>query len=47
MGSAAKQPQRSIPGFVSIGIEYMLLGWDHLLFVAGILLLAANVRRGA
>jgi|GEM_PF-2420479 len=37
----------SVPGFVGIGVEHMLLGWDHLLFVAGILLLAANARRGA
>jgi hydrogenase/urease accessory protein HupE len=37
----------SIPGFVGIGIEHMLLGWDHLLFVAGIVLLAGSARRGA
>lgn len=37
----------SVPGFVSIGIEHMLLGWDHLLFVAGIVLLAGSPRRGA
>lgn len=37
----------SIPGFVGIGIEHMLLGWDHLLFVAGIVLLAGHVRRAA
>lgn len=37
----------SIPGFVSIGIEHMLLGWDHLLFVAGIVLLAVSARRAA
>jgi hydrogenase/urease accessory protein HupE len=35
----------SILGFVGIGIEHMLLGWDHLLFVAGIVLLAGNARR--
>lgn len=37
----------SIPGFVGIGIEHMLLGWDHLLFVVGIVLLAGSARRGA
>jgi len=37
----------SVPGFISIGIEHMLLGWDHLLFVAGIVLLAGAPRRGA
>jgi len=37
----------SVPGFISIGIEHMLLGWDHLLFVAGIVLLAGSPRRGA
>lgn len=37
----------SVFGFVGIGIEHMLLGWDHLLFVAGIVLLAGNVRRAA
>ena len=37
----------SIPGFVGIGIEHMLLGWDHLLFAAGIVLLTASARRGA
>ncbi|GEP33972.1 hypothetical protein NSZ01_17400 [Nocardioides szechwanensis] len=37
----------SVYGFVGIGIKHMLLGWDHLLFVAGIVLLAGNVRRAA
>jgi hydrogenase/urease accessory protein HupE len=37
----------SIAGFVGIGVEHMLLGWDHLLFVAGIVLLAGSARRGA
>lgn len=37
----------SVYGFTGIGIEHMLLGWDHLLFVAGIVLLAGNVRRAA
>lgn len=37
----------SVVGFVTIGIEHMILGWDHLLFVAGIVLLAGNPRQGA
>ncbi len=43
-GDAAKA---SVPGFIAIGVEHMLLGWDHLLFVAGIVLLADSPRRGA
>lgn len=37
----------SILGFIRLGIEHMLLGWDHLLFVAGVLLIAGNARRAA
>ncbi|MEN3615729.1 HupE/UreJ family protein [Plantactinospora sp. ZYX-F-223] len=37
----------SVPGFVWLGFTHMLLGWDHLLFVGGILLLAGQVRRAA
>lgn len=37
----------SAPGFIIIGAEHMLLGWDHILFVAGVVLLAGNLRRGA
>ncbi len=37
----------SVGGFVAIGIEHMVLGWDHLLFVAGVVLLAKGPRRGA
>lgn len=32
---------------ISIGIEHTLLGWDHLLLVAGNVLLAGSPRRGA
>jgi hydrogenase/urease accessory protein HupE len=38
---------RSVLGFVSLGVEHMLLGWDHLLFVAGCLLVAQDWRRAA
>jgi hypothetical protein len=37
----------SIMGFVPLGIEHMLLGWDHLLFIAGILLIAKTPRSAA
>lgn len=37
----------SVAGFVGIGVTHMLLGWDHLLFVAGIVLLAGSITRAA
>lgn len=33
--------------FIPLGIEHMLLGWDHLLFIAGIVLLAGELKRAA
>ncbi|MEV8438655.1 HupE/UreJ family protein [Actinosynnema sp. NPDC051121] len=33
--------------FIPLGIEHMLLGWDHLLFIAGVVLLAGELRRAA
>ncbi len=36
-----------IMGFVPLGIEHMLLGWDHLLFIAGALLVAREARAAA
>jgi len=38
---------RRIRDFVPIGIEHMLLGWDHLLFIAGVLLIADGWKRAA
>lgn len=38
---------KSILEFVPVGIEHMLLGWDHLLFVAGVVLIAAEARLAA
>ncbi|SHN26524.1 HupE/UreJ family protein [Cryptosporangium aurantiacum] len=35
----------SVASFLRAGFEHMLLGWDHLLFVAGVLILAGEVRR--
>jgi hydrogenase/urease accessory protein HupE len=37
----------TVAGFGWLGIEHMLLGWDHLLFVAGVALLSGSVRRAA
>jgi hydrogenase/urease accessory protein HupE len=38
---------RTILGFIPLGFEHMLLGWDHLLFVAGVLLIAKDWVRAA
>ncbi|MEU4778284.1 HupE/UreJ family protein [Micromonospora sp. NPDC023633] len=37
----------TVGGFVWLGTKHMLAGWDHLLFVGGILLLAGEMRRAA
>ena len=34
-------------GFIPLGFEHMLLGWDHLLFVAGVALIAGQIKRAA
>lgn len=36
---------KTVEGFIPLGIKHMLLGWDHLLFVAGVLVLARRPRR--
>lgn len=46
-GLGAEAANRSTLEFVPTGIEHMLLGWDHLLFVFGVILLAGKVRRAA
>ena len=38
---------KSVPEFVWLGVTHMLLGWDHLLFVAGVALIAGTVRQAA
>lgn len=43
-GSAADV---SMWGFVPLGIQHMLLGWDHLLFIGGVVLLAGELGRAA
>ena len=39
----ARAPQSSLIGYVRLGIDHILSGWDHLLFVLGLLLLARRV----
>lgn len=46
-GLGTEAADRSTLEFVPTGIEHMLLGWDHLLFVFGVILLAGKVRRAA
>ena len=37
-------PSRPTLEYVWLGYWHMLAGWDHLLFIAGVVLLAGNVR---
>jgi hydrogenase/urease accessory protein HupE len=37
----------SVPGFVWLGFLHMLQGWDHLLFIGGVVLLAGRLRIAA
>lgn len=46
-GITGRATDLSTLGYVPLGIEHMLLGWDHLLFVLGIVLLAGQQRRAA
>src|SRR5215207_4874029 len=46
-GIGHEAADRSILGFIPVGIGHMLLGWDHLLFVAGVVLVAGQARRAA
>ena len=46
-GIGGDAADRSVLGFVPLGIEHMLLGWDHILFIGGVVLLAGEWRRAA
>lgn len=46
-GIADEAAERSVLGFVPLGIEHMLLGWDHILFIGGVVLLAGEWRPAA
>ena len=37
----------TVPGFIWLDFTPLLLGWDHLLFVAGVVLPAGQPRRAA
>ena len=37
----------TVPGYIGVGFLHMLTGWDHLLFIAGVVLLAGRLRRAA
>jgi hydrogenase/urease accessory protein HupE len=43
LGTAAD----TVPGFLWLGVVHMLAGWDHLLFIGGVVLLAGRPRRAA
>jgi len=38
---------RSTIEYIPLGMEHMLLGWDHLVFIAGVLLLATGLKEAA
>jgi hydrogenase/urease accessory protein HupE len=38
---------QTIPGFIWLGVRHMIGGWDHVLFIAGIVLLAREARLAA
>jgi len=40
-------PNRPAVDYVGLGIRHMLGGWDHLLFIAGVVLLAGGLRSAA
>jgi hydrogenase/urease accessory protein HupE len=46
-GIGGDATHRTVLGFIPLGFEHMLLGWDHLLFIAGVLLIARDWRRAA
>jgi hypothetical protein len=46
-GIGADASDKTAWEFLPLGIEHMLLGWDHLLFIAGVLLLAWRIGRAA
>lgn len=40
-------PNRPLIDYLTLGFGHMVGGWDHLLFIAGVVLLAGNVRSAA
>jgi hypothetical protein len=41
---AEETPSHSIARYLALGIEHIVTGWDHLAFLAGLLVLAASLR---
>lgn len=46
-GISSKVAGKSPVEFVPIGMEHMLLGWDHLLFIVSVVLLAGRLKRAS
>jgi len=40
-------PNRAVPDYLWLGFWHMVAGWDHLLFIAGVILLSESVRTAA
>lgn len=40
-------PNRSLASYLPLGIEHMMLGWDHLLFIVGVVLLGRTLRNAS
>jgi hydrogenase/urease accessory protein HupE len=43
-GIGGEAADLSVWGFIPLGMEHMLLGWDHLAFIAGVLILARTFK---
>src|SRR5215212_5733217 len=40
-------PNRPLVDYLTLGFQHMVGGWDHLLFIGGVVLLAGNMRTAA
>ena len=45
--SGGYDPSRPVPDYLWLGFWHMVAGWDHLLFIAGVVLLSETVRTAA
>ena len=43
-GISSEAADLSVWGFIPLGMEHMILGWDHLAFIAGVLLVARTFK---
>ncbi|HEU0023107.1 MAG TPA: HupE/UreJ family protein, partial [Thermoleophilaceae bacterium] len=46
-GIGAEDPNRPIPEYLWLGYKHLLEGWDHLLFITAIVLVAGSAWRAA